>query len=83
MEMDWNFTADEDFGFAKSFSDTPAFAFAPGMNKKAFTTMEPEREAEAARTEEIRSDGFNFKLAPVDDVSDSLNKLSLCNLIFF
>ena len=42
MEMDWSFTADEDFGFAKSFSDTPVHAFAPGMAKKAFVSMEPE-----------------------------------------
>ena len=67
MEMDWSFTADEDFGFAKSFSDTPVHAFAPGMAKKVFSSMEPMAEAEKSRTEEIRSDGFDFKLAPVED----------------
>ena len=46
MEMDWSFTADEDFGFAKSFSDTPVHAFAPGMAKKTFTSVEPEVEAQ-------------------------------------
>ena len=46
MEMDWSFTAEEDFGFAKSFSSAPVYAVAPGMAKKHFTSMEPEAEAE-------------------------------------
>ena len=67
MEMDWSFTADEDFGFAKSFSDAPVHAFAPGMARKVFTPMEGEADAEQALSNEIRSDSFNLKLAPVDD----------------
>lgn len=67
MEMDWSFTADEDFGFAKSFSDAPVHAIAPGMAKKVFTPMESEASAEQQRTSEVRSEGFNFTLAPVED----------------
>ena len=67
MEMDWSFTAEEDFGFAKSFSNAPVHAFAPGMAKKQFTAMDPEAEAEQQRTNEIGTEGFNFKLAPVED----------------
>ena len=46
MEMDWDFTAEEDFGFAKSFSNAPVHAFAPGMTKKVFTPMDAEADAE-------------------------------------
>ena len=61
-----NFDFGEDFGLAKSFSDAPVHAFAPGFSvQKVHTPFEQEAQAEEALSNEIRSDGFNFKLAPV------------------
>ena len=67
MEMNWDFGG-EDFGLAKSFSNASVFAIAPGFSaQKVFTALEETEQAEEALSNEIRSDGFNFKLAPVDD----------------
>ena len=68
MDMDWSFTDSEDFGLAKSFSNTPVHAIHPEISGgKQFTAVEETDQAEQALTNEIRSDGFNFKLAAVED----------------
>lgn len=73
MEMDWEFTGEDDFGLASSFSSAPVFAFAPTLEGKHHTSFKDvQAEAESDRTDEIRSDGFCFKLAPTEDVSHSI-----------
>ena len=41
-EMDWDFTSEQEFGFASSFSAAPVMAFAPQISGKAFTAFNEE-----------------------------------------
>ena len=67
VEMNWDFET-EDFGLASSFSSAPVFAVSPEIAaRKHFIQEDNQHQAEEALSNEIRSDGFCFKLAPVDD----------------
>ena len=57
---------DEDFGLAKSFSTAPFGMIAP-MQSLASAEQSEDKEAIKDLSNEIRSDGFNFKLHPVND----------------
>ena len=72
MEMDFSFLDNEDFGLAKSFSTAPILAIAPQTNfaQKELGDVEKELSQEAPG-EAFLSEGFCFKMAPGQDVSDS------------
>ena len=57
---------DEDFGLAKSFSTAPLGMIAP-MQSLSSVEKTDEKDAIKELSNEIRSDGFNFKLHPVND----------------
>ena len=63
--FDFDFTGDEDFGLAKSFTSAPIHQIAPLKNFNNLSEDAVEREAE--NVSEIRADGFCFKLAPTED----------------
>lgn len=72
MDLHFNFSDIENFGMAKCFSNAPMgmigphFATEEEMVDPSGTDM---KECEKAMANEIRSDGFCFKLAPSEDVS--------------
>jgi hypothetical protein len=74
MDLHFNFSDVEDFGMAKCFSNAPIgmigphFANEEEMVPAYGTDM---KECEKAMSNEIRSDGFCFKLAPTEDVSSN------------
>jgi len=66
MDFDFSCLDFEDAGFAKSFTNASPAEIMPTLHAREFQT--PEKEAEQIGNE-IRSDGFNFKLAPGQGVS--------------
>jgi len=65
---DFSFAGEEDFGLAKSFSKQPLGTIAPGItDSKVTSTEDVEREFENISHNEIKSEGFCFKLAPTED----------------
>ena len=80
MDLDFNFSDNfnfnfsdiEDFGMAKSFSNAPLGMMAPHMASEEEMVHHggpDEHECEKAMSNDIRSNGFCFKLAPTEDVS--------------
>jgi|TARA_B110000285_G_C14989969_1_gene545808 hypothetical protein len=72
FDTGFNFSAfdgmdDEDFGLAKSFSTAPFGMIAPMQTLESAERPDLEKEAAKDLSNEIRSDGFNFKLHPVND----------------
>lgn len=75
--LDFNFSDVEDFGMAKCFSKAPFGMMAPHMagEEEMVNHGGPdENECEKAMNNDIKSDGFTFKLAPTEDVSFGLTK---------
>jgi len=66
MGMDFSFGESEDFGLAKSFSPAPPNMITPVVKHEEFTNMDRPDQFEL-KDDTIRADGFNFKLAPVED----------------
>ena len=66
---DFDFMGDEDFGLAKSFRTASVFQVAPQLNTKAQTAFDASDDphSEQMMNTEVRSDGFNFTLAPSPD----------------
>jgi len=58
---------DEDFGLAKSFSSAPFGLINPYQSLASAEKPNLEKECETTMSNEIRSDGFNFKLHPAED----------------
>jgi hypothetical protein len=72
MDLDFNFSDIEDFGMAKCFSKAPVGMIAPqfASEETMVNHQGPDmNECENMLANEIRSDGFCFKLAPTEDVS--------------
>ena len=72
MDLSFNFSDVEDFGMAKCFSSAPLGMIAPhfAAEEEMVSHRGPDmNECEKALGNEIRSDGFCFKLAPTEDVS--------------
>ena len=57
----------EDFGLAKSFSNAPVLQSAPLAEFHNVSADETGREAMTAEANEIKAEGFCFKLAPTED----------------
>lgn len=55
----------EDFGLAKSFSSQSPLCIMPQIERVEEKTLE--QEAQEAITDEVRADGFCFKLHPSED----------------
>ncbi len=70
MEMDFTFTSDEDFGLAKSFSTAPILSIAPQTNFQQRENVDVEKELSEQMSTQVITDGFCFKLAPGEDVSN-------------
>jgi len=68
-DYDFGFANDEDFGLAKSFTNAPMHQIHPLVNFKNDGTAELLADEPIATSEpnEIRADGFCFKLAPCED----------------
>jgi len=68
MDLDFGFTADEDFGLARSFSTQPLMQIAPLANFSNTAGASGEETEKKVTMEgdqnEIRADGFCFKMAP-------------------
>jgi hypothetical protein len=62
-----DFLADEDFGLAKSFTTAPIGLLAPGTSLKSAEATNVEKECEERMANEIKADGFCFKLHPSED----------------
>jgi len=70
MEMNFDFTAEEDFGLAKSFTNIPMGVIAPAIHGERETTEDDlKKEFQSVTENEIKADGFCFKMAPGQDVS--------------
>lgn len=72
MDLCFNFSDVEDFGMAKCFSKAPLGMITPHFAGEAEMVNHhgPDmNECEQVLANEIRSDGFCFKLAPTEDVS--------------
>lgn len=80
MEMNFNFLESEDFGLAKSFSTAPVLAISPftDLAQKETGDIEHELSEELANTGEYRSEGFCFKFAPGQDVSQVQRERERC-----
>jgi hypothetical protein len=65
--FDFDFLGDEDFGLAKSFTDKPLHQIAPLANFQNTHEDSVERLVDHNVVNEIRADGFCFKLAPTED----------------
>lgn len=72
MDFNFNFSDIEDFGMAKCFSNAPLGMIAPqyaSEDQMAQQDGPDMKECEKAMSNEIRAEGFCFKLAPTEDVS--------------
>jgi len=58
---------DEDFGLAKSFSTAPLCMLAPGTNIASKSDVKEVNVVQDQMDNEIRSDGFCFKLHPSEN----------------
>jgi len=58
---------DEDFGLAKSFSTAPLGLISPYQSLASEEKPDLDKECQNVMSNEIRSDGFNFKLHPSED----------------
>ena len=72
--MDWDFAAEEDFGLAKSFTNAPLGIISPSLDdeirQNEYSTDQLAKDAINLDGEQnMRVDGFNFKMAPSNDVS--------------
>ena len=67
FEMDCSYLDDEDFGLAKSFTKAPWSIIAPNMTLKQSEEPDLEKPMENLTLNEIRSDGFCFKMHPSED----------------
>jgi len=65
--FDFDFQGDEDFGLGKSFTTGSMHQIAPLQTFQNTHEDEVEREVDASNVNEIRADGFCFKLAPTED----------------
>ena len=73
--FDSDFTPCEDFGLAKSFTSTPIDQIAPLVNFNNHNAAEVENQIEQNDANEVRVDGFCFKMAPVEDQVQFQRKL--------
>jgi len=72
LELNFNFSDVEDFGMAKCFSKAPVGMIMPhcAAEEEMVNHHGPDmKEAERVLDNEIKVDGFCFKLAPTEDVS--------------
>ena len=67
FEMDCSYLDEEDFGMAKSFSKASPMMIAPGMNLEKAEEPEMEKPMDSLAMNEIRTDGFCFKMHPSED----------------
>jgi len=68
MDIDFSFMDNEDFGLAKSFSTAPVSLIAPQISLASKEQVAPEKEyTECMEQNEIKAEGFCFKLAPTED----------------
>ena len=72
--MDFSFLDNEDFGLAKSFSTAPILSIAPHVNFGQKERVDIEHELSLAAPKAFVSEGFCFKMAPGQDVRQSLTK---------
>merc|ERR1712147_278291 len=71
--------SNEDFGLAKSFSSAPVHQVVPFANFNNVSEEEVEKPIEQTECNEIKAEGFCFKLAPSEDqvqFQRSLKKLA-------
>lgn len=66
-DIDYSFMDSEDFGLAKSFSTAPVGLLAPQVNIAGAQASDAEKECEQRMDNEIKADGFCFKLHPAED----------------
>ena len=69
-DLDFNFDMPDlegDFGLAKSFSTAPVMTLAPQISLKSVEEKPAEQEFQETLNNEIKVDGFNFKLHPSED----------------
>jgi hypothetical protein len=66
-DMDFNFMANEEFGLAKSFTTAPVGLLAPLTSLKSMEEPSADNECESHMGNEIKADGFCFKLHPSED----------------
>jgi hypothetical protein len=69
MDMNFDFASADDFGLAKNFSPAPTMMITPEVKHEEFTNYETDSQFQMG-DDEIRSDGFCFKMAPVENVRD-------------
>ena len=62
-----DFLGDEDFGLAKCFTTAPIGLMAPGTSLASAEATNVEKECEERMANEIKADGFCFKLHPSED----------------
>jgi hypothetical protein len=67
MQTTFDCMDDENFGLAKSFSTAPIGIIQPYETLASAEKPDLEKENEKNIHNEIRSDGFNFKLHPAED----------------
>jgi hypothetical protein len=68
MDFDTSFMDTEDFGLAKSFTTAPIALMMPSINPVAKEAPDAEKQIEQDANSFV-SDGFCFKMAPGQDVS--------------
>lgn len=71
MDFDFNFSGNEDFGLAKSFSREPIAVIKPGRPNAQTTNQDLDSEFTQCMQDEIRAEGFNFRIAPDQDVRNT------------
>ena len=74
-DMDFSFADEEDFGLAKSFSAAPVTMITPDISHDNFTNMSKPEQFNM-EDDSIKAEGFNFKFAPVENVSLPMSLLS-------
>jgi 20S proteasome subunit beta 5 len=67
FDVDFSGMDDEDFGLAKSFTTAPIGLITPSLTLESQEEPNLEKECEKAMNNEIRADGFCFKLHPAED----------------
>ena len=75
--MDFSFEDNEDFGFAKSFSNAPACMITPDFRHQEFTN-DDKPDNLCMDLNPIGQEGFNFKLAPVENVGVNSKSNTQC-----
>ena len=67
FDLDFSGMDDEDFGLAKCFTTAPIGLITPGVSLESQEEPNIEKECMNSMNNEIKADGFCFKLHPTED----------------